>query len=73
MRKHDVSAFLLVFVKSSCVVCMFCQFFQFIYVFFWVFLFRYGEIHPFFFVGSLEDVLKESLQCRARDVSPILS
>ena len=30
---------------------------------------RFGECHPVFYIGSLENALKDALQCRARDVS----
>ena len=33
---------------------------------------RYGENHPVFYIGSLEDALKDSLQCRAREVVMLL-
>lgn len=33
------------------------------------FFYRYGENHPVFFVGTLENALKEALQGRAKDVS----
>jgi hypothetical protein len=34
-----------------------------------LFDFRYGENHPVFFVGTLENALKESLQGKAKEVS----
>ena len=34
-----------------------------------MFYFRFGACHPMFYIGSLENALKDSLQCRARDVS----
>lgn len=85
MREHDVLAFVLPFLKV--ILCRSYNLFvmliliscHFVSVpihcvfFFCLLLFRYGETHPVFFIGSLEDVLKESLQCRARDVSPISS
>lgn len=30
---------------------------------------RYGETHPVFYIGSLDDALHDALQCKARDVS----
>jgi len=30
---------------------------------------RYGDVHPVFYIGSLDDALREALQCKARDVS----
>ena len=30
---------------------------------------RYGECHPVFYLGPLEDAIKDALQTKARDVS----
>jgi len=30
---------------------------------------RYGEVHPVFYIGSLDDALRDALLCKARDVS----
>ncbi|XP_013397035.1 FAS-associated factor 1 [Lingula anatina] len=32
-----------------------------------VFAERYGDIHPVFFIGKLEDAIKEALACKAKD------
>lgn len=35
----------------------------------WTFVLRYGETHPVFYVGSLENAIKEALNGKAKDVS----
>ena len=32
---------------------------------------RYGDVHPEFFIGSLDEALRDALQCKARDVSSL--
>ena len=33
------------------------------------FNFRYGECHPVFYIGTLEDAIKDALHVRTKDVS----
>lgn len=37
------------------------------------FVLRYGETHPVFYVGSLENAIKEALNGKAKDVSLLMS
>ena len=32
---------------------------------------RYGECHPVFYIGNLEDAIKDALHVKAKDVSAI--